>query len=70
MWMRPGVGEKRNPSADVLQALRIDVGDALSAQFTSLKIAATLHIHVMRNASFGVIVTNLYAAIFRCDRLI
>jgi hypothetical protein len=25
---------------------------------TSLCLAATLHIHVMRNASFGIIVTN------------
>jgi hypothetical protein len=28
--------------------------------YTSLFLAATLHIHVMRNASFGVIVAHRY----------
>jgi hypothetical protein len=30
----------------------------LALSFTSLFLATTLHIHVMRNTSFGVIVTN------------
>lgn len=39
----------------------IRCGDEASARFTSLLFAATLHIHVMRNAPVGVIVTNRYA---------
>jgi hypothetical protein len=34
---------------------------SLARNFTSLFLAATLHIHVMRNASFGINVTNCYA---------